>query len=226
MSNKMEQMTRRGREIEVESFQIIDDEAGEHLYTPDQWEVVRRVIHTTADFDFKEIMKFHSKAISSAIEALTSGCDLIVDVSMIASGLNVERLKKFRNHVGCYISHPLVIDRAKEIGSTRAKEAMTMAYEFSKLDGAIIAVGNTPTSLLEVNNLIRAGKIKPALVIGCPVGFVSAVESKDELVEICDSSDMEVPYIASLGRKGGSTIVVAIIHALLKLASRSSSNGN
>jgi precorrin-8X/cobalt-precorrin-8 methylmutase len=212
-SNDMRQMTGTGRRIEDESFAIIDREVGPHDFPADQWEVVRRVIHATADFEFKSLMRFHPSAVQRGIEALRKGCPIIVDVKMITAGLNEERLGAYGCRVHSYISDEDVIATAKAKNSTRAIEAMGKAARLGTLDGAIVAVGNAPTALLETVRLVREENARPALVIGVPVGFVSAAESKEAAMGL-----ETVPYIVSRGRKGGSTIAVAIIHALLLLS--------
>ena len=210
--NDMRQMTPRGRGIEADSFAIIDAEVGAHEFPPDEWQVVRRVIHATADFEFKSLMRFSADAIASGTRALRAGCPVVVDVKMIAVGLNEERLASYGCRVHSFISDADVIARAKAKDSTRAIEAMGKAHALGLLDGAVVAVGNAPTALLETLRLVREAGARPALVVGVPVGFVSAAESKEELLA------SGVPFIAARGRKGGSTIAVAILHALLYLA--------
>ncbi len=213
-ANDMRQMTALGRNIEDSSFSIIDQEAGAHPFSLDQWEIVRRVIHATADFEYKNLMSFHENAIQAGLEALRSGCPVLVDVKMIQAGLNEDRLSSYGCKVHSYISDPDVIETAKKNNSTRAIEAMRKAHKLGVLNGAIIAIGNAPTALLETVRLIKEENGRPALIIGVPVGFVSAAESKDSLIS------QSVPYIVSRGRKGGSTIAVAIIHALLMLSAK------
>jgi precorrin-8X/cobalt-precorrin-8 methylmutase len=210
-TNDMRQMTARGRGIEDGSFAIIDAEVGAHDFPPAEWQVVRRVIHATADFEFKSLMRFSPDAIGSGTRALRSGCPVVVDVKMIAVGLNEERLASYGCKVHGFISDEDVIAEAKAKDSTRAIESMKKAHRLGLLDGAVVAIGNAPTALLEVLRLAREEGAKPALVVGVPVGFVSAAESKDELI----ASD--VPFVAARGRKGGSTIAVAALHALLYL---------
>jgi precorrin-8X/cobalt-precorrin-8 methylmutase len=210
--NDMRQMTAKGRGIEDESFAIIDAEAGAHAFPPSDWQVVRRVIHATADFEFKSLMAFGNDAIACGIRALQAGCPVIVDVKMIAVGLNEQRLGAYGCKVYSFISDEDVIASATATNSTRAIEAMRKAASLGLLDGALVAIGNAPTALLEVVRLVREEGARPALVVGVPVGFVSAAESKDQLLA------SPVPYIVSRGRKGGSTIAVAIIHALLSLS--------
>ncbi len=212
--NDMRQMTSLGRSIEDSSFAIIDQEAGSHDFGQDEWQVVRRVIHATADFEFKTLMKFHPDAVRAGVAALQGGCPLLVDVKMISSGLNEERLSSYGCKVYSFISDEDVIATAKANNSTRAIEAMKKAHRLNLLDGAVVAIGNAPTALLELARLIREEGAKPALIIGVPVGFVSAAESKEVTLEL------STPYIVARGRKGGSPIAVAIIHALLLLSAK------
>jgi precorrin-8X/cobalt-precorrin-8 methylmutase len=208
----MRQMTALGRRIEEGSFTIIDAEAGPHDFAPDEWQVVRRVIHATADFEFKTLTRFRGGAIAAGVAALRAGCPILVDVKMIDVGLNADRLAAYGCRVHCFISDADVIAAAQASNGTRAAEAMRKAKSRGLLDGAIVAVGNAPTALLEVARLVREEGARPALVVGVPVGFVSAAESKDAIAEI------DVPSIVTRGRKGGSTIAVAVIHALLMLS--------
>lgn len=218
-TNDMRQMTAKGRDIEDKSFAIIDGEVGTHDFPPGEWQIVRRVIHATADFEFKTLMSFHPRAVSSGIRALTSGCPIIVDVKMITAGLNEDRLRAYGCAVHSFISDEDVIAVAKTKGSTRAIEAMRKAHRAGLLDGAVIAVGNAPTALLETVRLVQEEGVKPALIIGVPVGFVSAAESKEA------ARGIDVPFIVSQGRKGGSTIAVSIIHALLLLSTQAGEKG-
>ena len=203
--------TRKGQSIEDESMQIIENEIGSHSYNKQEWPIVRRVIHSTADFDFARDNKiiFQKDAIKNGLEALKNGSSIVVDVNGIIGLLNKQNPKDFGNNVICNISEPSIMEAAKEAGKTRAQMSMRIAKE--DMNGGIVVVGNAPTALLEVMEMIREGITKPALVIGIPVGFVSAVESKDEL------SNTEIPFITNQGRKGGSPCAAAIVNALYKL---------
>ena len=203
--------TRKGQSIEDESMQIIENEIGSHPYNEQEWPIVRRVIHSTADFDFARDNKiiFHKNAIKNGLKALKDGSSIVVDVNGIIGLLNKQNPKDFGNNVICNISEPSVMEAAKEAGKTRAQMSMRIAKE--DMSGGIVVVGNAPTALLEVMEMIREGITKPALVIGIPVGFVSAVESKEELAK------MDIPFITNLGRKGGSPCASAIVNALYKL---------
>tara|TARA_Y100000590_G_scaffold386275_1_gene458953 strand:- start:57 stop:689 length:633 start_codon:yes stop_codon:yes gene_type:complete len=203
--------TRKGQSIEDESMQIIENEIGSHPYNEQQWPIVRRIIHSTADFDFARDNKiiFHKTAVQSGLDALKNGCSIIVDVNGIIGLMNKQNPKDFGNNVICNISEPSLIEAAKKENKTRAQMSMRIAKE--DINGGIVVIGNAPTALLEVMEMIREGITKPALVIGIPVGFVSAVESKEELAR------MDTPFITNQGRKGGSPCASAIVNALYKL---------
>ncbi|AKJ27224.1 precorrin-8X methylmutase [Caldimonas brevitalea] len=209
-----EQLTRAGQVIEHESFAIIDAEVGPHPYAPEQWPVVRRMIHANADFEFNGLTEFHPQAVEAGVQALLrGGTPMVADVEMICSGLSAPRLAHFGVRTHHFIGDADVMATARAEDTTRAVQAMRKAQRLGLLDGALVGIGNAPTALIELVRLMRAGAARPALVIGMPVGFVSAAESKDLLAEVQD-----IPWIIVRGRKGGSTLVVAALHALLALA--------
>ncbi len=208
-----EQLTQAGQKIEHDSFAIVDNEVGTHSYSDAQWQIVRRMIHATADFEFNGLARFHPKAVEAGLTAILKGSAIVADVEMICVGLSKPRLGHFGVNSHHFISDPDVIAQAKAENSTRAVQAIRKAHKAGLLEGSIVAVGNAPTALLEVIRLIKEEGVKPALIVGMPVGFVSAAESKAELEQLSD-----VPWIITHGRKGGSTLVVAAIHALLALA--------
>ena len=203
--------TRKGQSIEDESMEIIEHEVGSHPYNDMEWPIVRRVIHATADFDFagKNKIIFHKDAITSGISALKNNCNIIVDVNGVIGGLNKQNPKDFGNNIICNISDSGLAERAKQENKTRAQMSMRVAA--LEMDGGIVVIGNAPTALLEVIKMIQEGVTLPALVIGIPVGFVSAAESKDELQTV------SVPFITNIGRKGGSSCAASIVNALFKL---------
>ena len=203
--------TRKGQSIEDESMQIIENEIGSHSYNEQEWPIVRRIIHSTADFDFARDNKiiFHKNAVQNGLDALKNGCSIVVDVNGIIGLMNKQNPKDFKNNVICNISEPSLIEMAKKEDKTRAQMSMRVAKE--DMNGGIVVIGNAPTALLEVMKMIREDITKPALVIGIPVGFVSAVESKEELAK------MNIPFITNQGRKGGSPCASAIVNALYKL---------
>jgi precorrin-8X/cobalt-precorrin-8 methylmutase len=219
-NSQTEQLTQAGQQIEHDSFAIVDREIGEHHYSDGQWQVVRRMIHATADFEFNGLTEFSAQAVEGGIQAILKGAPIVADVEMICVGLSQPRLAHFGISARQFIADADVIAAAKQVNSTRAVQAMRKAHHLGLLDGGIVAVGNAPTALLEVLRMINEEGIKPALIVGMPVGFVSAAESKDLLAELAD-----VPWIITRGRKGGSTLVVAAIHALLSLAETRQKNG-
>jgi len=203
--------TRKGQNIEDESMQVIDSEVGPHSYNKLEWPIVRRMIHATADFDFagKNKIIFHKDAISSGMSALKNGCSIICDVNGLVGFLNKQNTKDFGNEVICNISKPDVIETAKKEGKTRAEASMRIVA--SEMNGGIVAIGSAPTALYEVIKMVEEGITKPALIIGIPVGFIAAVESKDKL------QTTSVPFITNIGRKGGSSCAASIVNALFKL---------
>jgi len=213
MSNVItEQLTQAGKKIEHDSFAIVDNEVGSHHYSEAQWQIVRRMIHATADFEFNGLSKFHKDAVAAGIAAISKGAAIIADVEMICVGLSKPRLNHFGVSTHHFIADEDVIEQAKQEDTTRAVQAMRKAQKQGLLENSIVAVGNAPTALLEVIRMIKEEALRPALIVGMPVGFVSAAESKQAL-----SGISEVPWIITDGRKGGSTLVVAAIHALLAL---------
>ena len=209
-----EQLTAAGRAIEHDSFAVIDREVASHAYTAAQWPIVRRMIHANADFDFNGLTDFHPRAVEAGVAAVLSRSTRVVaDVEMICVGLSAPRLGHFGMATHQFISDADVIEAAKAEGTTRAVQAMRKAYRLDLINGAIVGIGNAPTALIELVRLIHEEGARPALVVGMPVGFVSAAESKDLM-----ALENAVPWVVIRGRKGGSTLVVAAIHALLGLA--------
>ncbi len=215
-----EQLTEAGRAIEHDSFAIIDAEAGPHAYSREQWPLVRRMIHANADFEFNGLTAFHPQAMQAGLAAvLRGGTPIVADVEMICVGLSRPRLAHFGLTTHHYISDEDVIEVARIENTTRAVQAMRKAQRLGQLDGAIVGIGNAPTALIELVRLIREEGVLPALVVAMPVGFVAAAESKTLMM-----SENRVPWVAIQGRKGGSTLVVAAIHALLSLAEAEQKN--
>jgi len=211
--------TKKGQSIEDASMQMIEDEIGTHQYNEKEWPIVRRVIHSTADFDFADKNKliFQKNAILSGINALRNGCSIVVDVNGVIGGFNKQNPKDFGNNIICNISKPEIMDLAKEEGKTRSQVSMRAAI--SDIDGGVVVIGNAPTALIEVIQMVKEGIVKPALIVGIPVGFICAVESKEELTKL-----EETPFITNLGRKGGSSSASAIINAIFKLIRAESSS--
>ena len=204
--------TRPG-EIEARSMELIRAELGPHSFTPAQLPLALRVIHTTADFSFKESLYFSPGSVESGLAALGAGATLVTDTNMALAGISKPTLARLGGQARCFMAEPSVAEDAREQGTTRAAVSMDRALrEYPK---AVLAVGNAPTALLRIVELLEAGA-RPALVIGVPVGFVNVVESKERLLEAC--LRYEVPTIVALGRKGGSSVAAAICNALLYTA--------
>jgi len=211
--------TKKGQSIEDASMQMIEDEIGTHQYNEKEWPIVRRIIHSTADFDFADKNKliFQKDAISSGMNALRNGCSIVVDVNGVIGGFNKQNPRDFGNDVICNISKPEIMDLAKKEGKTRSQVSMRAAI--SDIDGGVVVIGNAPTALIEVIKMVKEGIVKPALIVGIPVGFICAAESKEELAKL-----EETPFITNLGRKGGSSSASAIINAIFKLIRAESSS--
>ncbi len=206
-----------GEAIESRSFEIIDREASSALFTQEQWHVVRRILHTTADFGLMDKIRFSPEAIEAACSALRAGVPIFVDSNMIRSGISVARLKRAcgkynTESVICHVADEDVADEARENGLPRSLYAVRKAK--SGLSGGIAIFGNAPVALMELNRFIIEEGIRPAFVIAMPVGFVHVTESKDEFMSL------GVPYVAIEGRRGGSPLAVSALHALCALAAR------
>lgn len=196
--------------IEARSFEIIEQEMVGHAFPAQEWLIVRRIIHATADFELGQSILFYPEAIRSGIEAIRRGCAVVADVQMVQVGINKTSCARYGNRVYCSIGDRDVARRAKALGLTRAIVSMRKLRK--KLHGGIVAIGNAPTALLEVVRLVQEEGIVPALIIGVPVGFVSAAEAKVELAKL------HTPHITNHGRKGGTPVAVACVNALLGLS--------
>ena len=194
-------------DIETRSFEIITEELGHLNLSPELAPIVKRVVHTTADFDYARITEIQSGAVSSAVAALVAGCKIYSDTRMIIAGVSKPMLKKLNCELYTYVDDAEVATQSKEKGLTRSILGIEKAVEDP--DTRIFVIGNAPTALVRLGELIQEGKVRPALVIGVPVGFVGASESKEFIKKT------GVPYIVTNGRKGGSTVAVAILNALL-----------
>lgn len=204
-------MSDRAFSIEKQSFDIIESEIGSHDYEENEWSVVRRVIHATADFDFARSDKilFHKNAFVSVFKAFEKKCHIVTDVEMVLHGINKRSVSMLGLNTVCMINDPRLKDIAKKTNRTRSELAMQESA--NKINNGIVIIGNAPTALYEVLSLIKAKEIDPFLVIGIPVGFVSAVESKQDL------SKIDSPFITNIGRKGGSSAASSIINSLMLL---------
>ena len=194
-------------DIEKRSFEIITDILGDTKLNPENELVIKRVIHTTADFEYVQNLVFSDHAVQKGIEALKNGCDIVTDTQMAKSGINKTILGKLGGQVHCFMSDADVAAEAKERGITRAIVSMERAAKLPK--PCIFAIGNAPTALISLYEQMEAGTLSPALIIGVPVGFVNVVESKELIIE------SGVPHIVARGRKGGSNVAAAICNAML-----------
>ena len=195
------------KEIETRSFEIITEELGDTPLVPGTELIVKRCIHTSADFDYAENLCFSSNAVEKAIEAIKNGACIVTDTQMAKAGINKKALAKYGGEVFCFMSDEDVAAKAKELGCTRATASMDKAASMGK--PLIFAIGNAPTALVRLYELIQEKKISPYLIIGVPVGFVNVVQSKEMIMET------DTPYIVARGRKGGSNIAACICNALL-----------
>jgi precorrin-8X/cobalt-precorrin-8 methylmutase len=198
-------------EIEKRSFAIIDAETPEpRPFEGKEWRVVRRMIHTTADFELLSLVRFHPDAVRKGMTALKKGCLVVTDTEMAHMGIPERRMAPLGCRVECYIGDPSVKEKALREKTTRALAAVDSVIH--RLDGGIYVVGNAPTALLRLLEWMDKGKCNPALIVGMPVGFVNAVESKALLME-----QTTIPYITIAGRKGGSALAACVINQLAEM---------
>ena len=205
--NRIEQLL--PEEIEKRSFEIISEEL-DHMCVilpEDEAMITKRVIHTSADFEYTKTLTFSKDAVAIAKELIVNGADIVTDTNMAFSGINKKALSRFGGEVHCYMADETVAKLAKERGCTRATVSMEMASEIEK--PVIFAIGNAPTALIQLYNMMQTKQWKPAFVIGVPVGFVNVEAAKELIMET------ELPYIVNRGRKGGSNIAAAICNALI-----------
>lgn len=195
--------------IEAESFRIIGGHIEESRFSPLELPIVKRVIHATADFEFDNILRFNLNSIEAGIKAIREGRNIVTDVKMVEAGISKKYLDVFGIKVHCFISSEETEAKTKR----KTKSAMGIIKGAKYINNGIVVIGNSPTALSELIDMIRSKQIRPALIIGVPVGFVGAEDAKEELL------NLEVPYITCRGRKGGSTVAVAITNALLIMAS-------
>ena len=209
MNIELEQVT--PMEIERRSFEIIESELP-HPLDPQLAPIIKRVIHTSADFEYADSLCFSPDVVNKALAAIRSGACIVTDTNMGKAGINKKTLAKHGGEVFCFMADEDVAAMAKANGTTRAVASMDKAATLDR--PLIFAIGNAPTALIRLYELIEAGKLRPELIIGVPVGFVNVVQSK-ELIMTAD-----VPYIVARGRKGGSNVAAAICNALLYLLGR------
>ena len=204
--------TFRPEEIESRSFAIIDSEVPEpRPFDGAEWAVVRRMIHTTADFDLLSLVVFYQKAVSAGIAALKNGCPIVTDTEMARAGIGSRRIDRWGCRVECHMGDGEVARRSRDEGATRASATVDLVAK--NMNGGIFVIGNAPTALLRLLYYVDEGICSPALVVGVPVGFVNAAESKELLM-----AQARVPYITIRGRKGGSAVAASVVNALAELA--------
>lgn len=230
MNTELEQVL--PAQIEKRSFEIITEELGERVFVPGTEPIVKRCIHTSADFDYAENLVFSEKVVETALGALRRGASIVTDTQMAKAGINKKKLAQYGGQVYCFMSDEDVAEAARENGTTRAAASMEKAARMfqrnhgqadtadrplncqevpgDEAPGLIFAVGNAPTALIRLYELVREGRLAPELIIGVPVGFVNVVQSKEMILELKDT-----PYIVARGRKGGSNIAACICNALL-----------
>lgn len=194
-------------EIERRSFEIIEDELGDIVLDPLQEPVIKRVIHTTADFDYVKNLCFSEDAVAKMQDALMRGACIVTDTQMAKAGINKKKLAAYGGEVYCFMGDEDVAEVARQNGSTRAAASMEKAAGLSR--ELIFAIGNAPTALIRLYELLQSGRIEPQGIIGVPVGFVNAAEAKELILQA------ETPYIVARGRKGGSNVAASICNALL-----------
>lgn len=204
---KIELENVKPREIETRSFEIITQELGDRKLPEDQELIIKRCIHTSADFDYADNLCFSENAVKKAMDAIKGGACIVTDTQMAKSGINKRALARYGGEVFCFMSDEDVAAQAKENGTTRATASMDKAASLKQ--PLIFAIGNAPTALVRLYELIEEEKIRPELIIGVPVGFVNVVQSKELIMQT------DVPYIVARGRKGGSNIAACIVNALL-----------
>lgn len=195
-------------EIEKRSFEIITEELGGTVLPPGTENIVKRCIHTSADFEYAKSLTFTENAVEKALSAIRGGAGIVTDTQMVKAGINKKRLAEYGGEVYCFMSDEDIALKAKNEGTTRATASMEKACGLNKK--LIFAIGNAPTALIKLHELIRAGKVKPELIIAVPVGFVNVVQSKELIMDLKDT-----PSIVAKGRKGGSNIAACICNALL-----------
>jgi precorrin-8X/cobalt-precorrin-8 methylmutase len=196
-------------DIEKRSMEIITSELNGRTWPEPQFSIVKRCIHTSADFDYADNLRFSKDAENIGVKALRNGAHIVTDTKMAAAGINKNKLKEYGGEVHCFISDDDVVKAAKERGCTRATICMEKGAEIAKDHPVIFAIGNAPTALVRLAEMIDSGELKPTLIIGAPVGFVNVVESKELIL------DRDVPYIVPVGRKGGSNIAATICNAMM-----------
>ena len=216
MENKTKGYSENPQDIINESFDIIDNLVDIGNIPETSRPIVRRVIHATGDTDYADNLIISPMAVEAAVNAISAGKSIITDVNMVKAGINAKVIDRFGGKIICRIADEVVAQKARESNKTRA--ITSMQESLSDISGGIVVIGNAPTAVFSIIDIIRREGVVPALVIAVPVGFVKAAESKEALMTFLDNKkDIQIPYIVNIGRKGGSAVAVAIVNALINI---------
>ncbi len=225
MENQAKDYSESPQEIIDESFDIIDNLVDFDKIPESSRPIVRRVIHATGDTDFADNLIIKPMAVDAAVNAIATGKSIVTDVNMVKAGINAKVIDRFGGKIVCRIADEVVAQKAKETNKTRA--IMSMQESLADISGGVVAIGNAPTAVFSIIDLIRREGVVPALVIAVPVGFVKAAESKEALMTFLDNKkDIQIPYIINIGRKGGSAVAVAIVNALINITKEAKGTSN
>jgi len=225
MENQAKDYSESPQEIIDESFDIIDNLVDFDKIPESSRPIVRRVIHATGDTDFADNLIINPKAVEAAVNAISNGKSIVTDVNMVKAGISAKVIDRFGGKIICRIADETVAQKAKETNKTRA--ITSMQESLADISGGVVAIGNAPTAVFSIIDLIRREGVAPALVIAVPVGFVKAAESKEALMTFLDNKkDIQIPYIVNIGRKGGSAVAVAIINALINITKEAKGTSN
>jgi precorrin-8X/cobalt-precorrin-8 methylmutase len=225
MENQAKDYSESPQEIIDESFGIIDNLVDFDKIPESSRPIVRRVIHATGDTDFADNLIINPKAVEAAVNAISNGKSIVTDVNMVKVGISAKVIDRFGGKIICRIADETVVQKAKETNKTRA--ITSMQESLADISGGVVAIGNAPTAVFSIIDLIRREGVVPALVIAVPVGFVKAAESKEALMTFLDNKkDIQIPYIINIGRKGGSAVAVAIVNALINITKEAKGTSN
>lgn len=225
IENQAKDYSENPQEIINESFDIIDNLVDFDKIPESSRPIVRRVIHATGDTDFADNLIIKPMAVNAAVNAIATGKSIVTDVNMVKAGINAKVIDRFGGKIVCRIADEVVAQKAKETNKTRA--IMSMQESSADISGGVVAIGNAPTAVFSIIDLIRREGVVPALVIAVPVGFVKAAESKEALMTFLDNKkDIQIPYIINIGRKGGSAVAVAIVNALINITKEAKGTSN
>lgn len=217
MERQIKDYSENPQDIINESFDIIDNLVDLGNIPETSRPIIRRVIHATGDTDYADNLIISPVAVEAAVNAIVTGKTIVTDVNMVKAGINAKVIDRFGGKIICRIADEVVAQKARESNKTRA--ITSMQESLSDISGGIVVIGNAPTAVFSIIDLIRREGVVPALVIAVPVGFVKAAESKEALMTFLDNKkDIQIPYIVNIGRKGGSAVAVAIVNALINIA--------